>query len=87
MLGGLYFATDLLQENRMSDFNAFITAIDQALYLATAGVRDNRHKPEDYISFRNKCYSCGKRIKGEVGTILAPEGIGFICNECVYSRM
>lgn len=70
-----------------SGFEDFISAVDYALQRAITGVIDNRHKPEDYISFRNKCYSCGKRIEGEIGTVLAPEGVGFICNKCVYSRM
>lgn len=71
----------------MDEFNAFKKAIDGAIEREIKGVTDNRHKSEDYLSFKNKCYSCGKRIEKDIGTVSAPEGIGFICKECVYSRM
>ena len=71
----------------MDGFDAFRKAIDGALKREIEGTIDNRHKPEDYFSFKNKCYSCGKIIEKDVGTVLAPEGIGFICKECAYSRM
>lgn len=71
----------------MDKLDAFFKAIDNALRKETEGVVDNRHKPEDYISFKNKCYFCGKPIDKNTRTIATQEGVGFLCKECTYSRM